>query len=171
MSGDNASQAVGRFFEDFTPGQVIVHPLGRTVTTTDNSWFTMLTQNTARLHVDHHYASRTAFGKPLVNSALTLAITTGQSVSDISQNVFANLGWDNVRLSHPVFEGDTLYAQSTVEATRPSNSRPDVGIVQVRTIGYNQERQVVISFDRTVLVYRRGRGPQVERPVVIEPGR
>lgn len=153
----------GRFFEDFTVGDVYQHPLGRTVTTTDNLWFTLLTQNTAPIHFDHHYAAQTAFGKPLVDSTFTVALVTGQSVSDVSQNVFANLGWDEVRLPHPVFEGDTIYSQSEVLETRESRSRPDVGVVTVRTTGYNQEGVVVITFKRTLLVYKRGRAPQIPR--------
>jgi itaconyl-CoA hydratase len=98
----------GRFFEDFEVGDVYEHPLGRTVTTTDNAWFTLLTQNTAAIHFDRHYAEQTEFGKPLVDSTFTFALVTGQSVTDVSQNVFANLGWDEVRLPAPVFEGDTI---------------------------------------------------------------
>ncbi len=117
----------GRFFEDFTVGDIYKHPLGRTITATDNAWFTNLTLNTAHLHFDANYAAQTAFGKPLVNSCFTLALVTGQSVTDISQNVFANLGWDEVRLPRPVFEGDTLYAESEVLEMRDSASRPDTG--------------------------------------------
>lgn len=153
----------GRFFEDFAVGDIYRHPLGRTVTTTDNVWFTLLTQNTAPIHVDHHYAAQTAFGKPLVDSTFTLALVTGQSVTDISQNVFANLGWDEVRLPHPVFEGDTIYSQSEVLQARESASRPDVGIVTVLTTGYNQDGVVVISFKRTVMVYKRGCAPEIPR--------
>ena len=153
----------GRFYEDFAVGDVYQHPLGRTVTTTDNLWFTLLTQNTAPIHFDHHYAAQTAFGKPLVDSTFTLALVTGQSVSDISQNVFANLGWDDVRLPHPVFEGDTIYSQSEVLAARESASRPDVGIVTVRTTGYNQDGVVVITFERTIMVYKRGHAPEISR--------
>jgi itaconyl-CoA hydratase len=149
----------GRYFEDFTEGDVYRHPLGRTITTTDNSWLTLLTQNTAPLHFDAHYASQTSWGRPLVDSTLTLALVTGQSVTDVSQHVFANLGWDEVRLPAPVFEGDTIYSQSTVLLARPSKSHPDAGIVKVRTIGYNQAGTVVISFIRTVMVFRRGHGP------------
>ena len=149
----------GRFFEDFAVGDVYRHPAGRTVTTADNMWFSLVTMNQAPLHVDHHYAGRTGFGRPLVDSTLTLAIVTGQSVTDVSQNVFANLGWDEVRLPNPVFEGDTLYAQSEVLELRPSRSRPDVGVVTVRTTGYKQDGTVVITFRRTLLVYRRGHGP------------
>src|SRR5690348_638729 len=153
----------GRFYEDFEVGDVYQHPLGRTVTTTDNLWFTLLTQNTAPIHFDHHYAAQTAFGRPLVDSTFTLALVTGQSVTDISQNVFANLGWDDVRLPHPVFEGDTIYSQSEVLAARESASRTDVGIVTVRTTGYNQDGVVVITFQRTIMVYKRGHAPEIPR--------
>src|SRR3981081_4373870 len=97
----------GRYFEDFVVGDVYEHALGRTITTADNIWFTLLTQNTAPIHFDHHYAAQTEFGKPLVNSCLTLALVTGQSVSDVSQNVMANLGWDEVGLPNPGFAGET----------------------------------------------------------------
>lgn len=153
----------GRYFEDFEVGQLFEHPFGRTITSTDNSWFTLLTQNTAPLHVDHVYAAQTEFGRPLVNSTLTLALVTGQSVIDVSQNVMANLGWDEVRLPHPVFEGDTVYARSWVVAARPSASRPAVGVLTVATEGYNQDGVVICSFRRTLLVYRRGHGPARRR--------
>jgi itaconyl-CoA hydratase len=150
----------GRYFEDFTVGDVYRHPLGRTVTATDNSWLTLLTQNTAPLHFDTHYASQTEFGKPLVDSTFTLALVTGQSVTDTSQHVMANLGWDRVRMPNPLFEGDTVYSQSEVLAARPSQSRPDVGVVTVRTVGFTAEGRIVITFERTLLVYRRGHGPR-----------
>ncbi|MEI8147246.1 MAG: MaoC family dehydratase [Alphaproteobacteria bacterium] len=150
----------GRFYEDFEIGDVYEHPLGRTIHAADNSWFTLLTQNTAHPHFDANYAAHTAFGKPLVNSCFTIALVTGQSVTDLSQNVFANLGWDEVRLPKPVFEGDTLYSRSEVLEKRPSGSRADVGIVAVKTIGYNQTGDVVITFRRTLMVYKRGEGPQ-----------
>ena len=149
----------GRSFEDFEVGDVYRHPLGRTIYPTDNSWFTLLTQNTAPLHVDSHYASQTEFGRPLVNSCLTLALVTGQSVIDVSQRVMANLGWDEVRLPSPVFTGDTIYSESEVLEKRASQSRSNVGVVTVRTTGFNQEGTVVITFRRTLLVYRRGQGP------------
>jgi acyl dehydratase len=153
----------GRFFEDFEVGDIYRHPLGRTVTTTDNIWFTLLTQNTAPIHFDHHYAKQTEFGQPLVDSTFTLALVTGQSVTDISQNVFANLGWDDVKLPNPVFEGDTVYSQSEVLAVRESKSRQNVGIVRVMTTGYNQDGKVVISFQRTLMVYKRDFAPQIPR--------
>lgn len=153
----------GRFFEDFEVGDIYEHPLGRTVTTTDNVWFTLLSQNTAPIHFDHNYASQTEFGKPLVDSTFTLALVTGQSVTDISQNVFANLGWDEVRLPAPVFEGDTIYSRSEVLEKRESRSRQNVGIVTVKTTGYNQDGEVVITFKRTIMVYRHGHAPRIAR--------
>jgi acyl dehydratase len=153
----------GRHFEDFEVGDVYQHPLGRTVTTTDNVWFTLLTQNTAPIHFDHHYAAQTEFGRPLVDSTFTVALVTGQSVTDVSQNVMANLGWDEIRLPAPVFEGDTIYSQSEVLEARESRSRPNVGIVTVETTGYNQDGRVVITFKRTILVYKKGHAPTIVR--------
>ena len=154
----------GRFFEDFAVGDVYEHPLGRTVTTTDNIWFTLLTQNANPIHFDHHSAAQTEFGKPLVDSTFTLALVTGQSVIDVSMNVLANLGWDEVRLPNPVFEGDTIYSQSEVLAVRESRSRPNVGIVTIQTTGFNQDGTIVITFKRTFMVYRRGHAPTHPRP-------
>ena len=150
----------GRVYEDFEVGDVYEHPLGRTVLPVDNSWFTLLTQNTNPIHFDHHYAGQTEFEKPLVDSTFTLALVTGQSVTDVSQNVMANLGWDEVRLPNPVFEGDTIYSRSEVLETRESKSRPNVGIVTVKTTGFNQKGTTVIEFKRTVMVYKRGHVPQ-----------
>lgn len=154
----------GRFFEDFVVGDIYEHAMGRTITTTDNQWFSLLTQNPARVHIDQHYAAQTSFGKPLVNSTFTLALVAGQSVLDVSYNVKANLGWQEVTLPNPVFEGDTIYSRSEVLTTRLSRSHPDVGIVTVKTIGFNQRGETVITFHRSVMVYRRGEGPQIARP-------
>src|SRR6476620_5707462 len=150
----------GRYFEDFTVGDVYEHPLGRTVLPVDNSWMTLLTQNTAPIHFDAHYSSQTTWGKPLVDSTFTLALVTGQSVTDISQHVHANLGWDRVRLPNPVFEGDTIYSQSEVLTKRESKSRPNVGIVRFKTTGYTQDGTVVIEFKRTIMIYKRGHVPE-----------
>ena len=150
----------GRVYEDFEVGDIYNHALGRTVVTADNIWFTLLTQNTNPIHFDHAYAATTEFKRPLVDSTFTLALVTGQSVSDISQNAMANLGWDDVRLPNPVFEGDTLYSRSEVLEKRESKSRPNVGIVRFKTTGFNQDGTVVIEFIRTVMVYRRGHVPQ-----------
>lgn len=145
----------GRFFEDFEVGDVYEHALGRTVSETDNTWFTLLTMNTNPIHVDSNYATKTEFGRKLVNSTLTLAIATGLSVQDISQNA-VNLGWDYVKLPNPVFEGDTIYAYSEILSTRPSGSRPNMGVVSFKTVGVNQERVPVLELERAILVYRRG---------------
>lgn len=146
----------GRFFEDFAVGDVYRHPLGRTVTETDNTWFTLLTMNTNQMHFNAPYAERSEFGKPLVVSTLTLAIAVGQSVTDLTQNAFANLGWDDIRMTHPVFAGDTLYSESLVTGIRESGSRPHAGIVTVRTRALNQDGVEVCTFLRTFYVYRKG---------------
>ena len=153
----------GRVFEDFEPGDVFEHPLGRTITQADNIWFTLLTVNTNPIHFDAAYAARTEFKRPLVDSTFTLALVTGLSVSDVSLNAI-NLGWDEVRLPAPVFEGDTLYARSEVVEARPSRSRPAMGIVKLRTTGFNQDGVAVIEFLRTIMVYRRGHTPEGFRP-------
>jgi itaconyl-CoA hydratase len=155
---------MGRCFEDFVPGSVLRHELGRTVSTTDNTWFTLLSVNSNPIHFDAHYASQTEFGRPLVNSTLTLAIVTGLSVADVSRHA-VNLGWDEIRLPAPVFEGDTIYAQTEILSARPSKSRPHMGVVEIKTTGFKQDGTVVIHYRRTILVYRRGHEPQpAQRP-------
>ena len=155
----------GRVFEDFEVGDVYQHPLGRTVTQTDNIWFTLLTVNPNPIHFDAHYAAQTPFGRPLVDSTFTLALVTGLSVTDVSQNGI-NLGWDEVRMPAPVYEGDTIYAQSEVMSARESKSRLDRGIIQVKTTGYNQDGTVVLTFKRSIMVYKRGQAPHIPRPAV-----
>ncbi len=149
-------EAFGRYFEDFEIGDVYEHRPGRTITETDNTWFTLLTMNQHPLHFDKEYGAKTEFGKVLVNSCLTISLVTGMSVSDISQKTIANLGWDKVRLSGPVFVGDTLYAESQVLSKRESNSRPNQGIVSVETKGIKQDESVVISFERSMLIPFKG---------------
>ncbi len=146
----------GRYFEDFEVGATYEHRPGRTLTEADNTWFALLTMNTHPIHFDAEYARHSEFGKPLVVSALTLSILVGMSVSDTSQKAIANLGWDKIKLPKPVFAGDTLYAESTVLGKRESKSRPDQGIVTIKTIGRNQRQEVVCEFERTMLVMRRG---------------
>ena len=164
----------GRFFEDFQPGDVYRHPLGRTVTETDNTWFTLLTMNTSQMHFNNVYAGRSEFGEPLVVSTLTLAITLGQSVSDTTQNAFANLGLEHVAFTKPVFAGDTLWAETIVAAKRESASRPYGGLVTVKTRGLNQRGEEVLVFTRTFYVYKRGAEqlqglfPEPEQPICIE---
>lgn len=153
----------GRVYEDFEVGDIYQHPLGRTVTQTDNIWFTLLTVNPNPIHFDAHYAGQTSFGKPLVDSTFTLALVTGLSVSDISQNGI-NLGWDEVRVPAPVYEGDTIYARSKVLSKRESKSRPDRGIIQVKTTGYKQDGTVILTFKRSIMVYKRGYVPEIPQP-------
>ena len=149
-------ESFGRHYEDFVVGDVYEHRPGRTISETDNSWFTLLTMNNHPLHFDAAYAAKTEFGKPLVNSCLTLSIVVGMSVSDVSYKGIGNLGWTDVRLPAPVFAGDTLYAESEVLAKRESASRPTQGIVTVRTIGRKADGTEVISFERTILIPKRG---------------
>ncbi|MEU8250595.1 MaoC family dehydratase [Nonomuraea sp. NPDC048916] len=166
----------GRFFEDFEVGDVYRHPLGRTVTETDNTWFTLLTMNTNQMHFNSEYAARSEFGRPLVVSTLTVAIAVGQSVTDTTQNAFANLGWDDIKMTHPVFAGDTLYSESLVLEKRESKSRPHAGIVSIRTRTLNQDGDEVCSFKRTFYVYKRGAEqlenifPTAKKPFTPEDG-
>ena len=153
----------GRVFEDFEVGDIYEHPLGRTVTQADNIWFSCVTMNTNPIHFDAEYASHTEFKRPLVNSCFTLSLVTGQSVIDLTMNAVANLGWDEVRLPNPLFEGDTVYARSEVLETRASKSRPNVGLVKVKTTGVNQQGAPVIEFTRTFMIWKRGHVPGKSR--------
>jgi acyl dehydratase len=149
----------GRYFEDFNVGDVYRCRLGRTITETDNTWFTLLTNNTNQLHFNYEYAKRTEFGRCVVNSALTLAIVAGMSVADVSENGFA-LGWDEIKLPNPLFAGDTLHSESEVLEKRESRSRPHLGIVKVRTRGIQQEGKIVIEYVRVVMVWKRAHAPK-----------
>ncbi len=145
----------GRFYEDFDVGDVFDSRLGRTITDTDNVWFTCLTMNTNQMHFNTAHAERTRFGRPLVNSVLTLALVTGLTVPDTSENALANLAWTDITLPNPVFVGDTLWAETEVLEVRESGSHPNAGIVSIRCRGINQRREVVIEFKRTFMVYKR----------------
>ena len=160
-TAEHSTEWRGRFFEDFVVGGVYRSRLGRTLTETDNIWFTTLTMNTNQIHFNDVYARRTEFGRPLVVSTLTLAVVLGLSVADTSENAAANLGWENIKLPKPVFAGDTLWAESEVTTVRESRSRPQVGIVGIRTRGINQRREVVIEFTRSFMVFRRD-APEVQ---------
>ncbi len=149
-------ESYGRYLEDFSVGDVYEHRPGRTITESDNTWFTLLTMNQHPLHFDKEYGAKSEFGQVLVNSCLTLSLVTGMSVSDVSQKTVANLGWNNVKLTGPVFIGDTLYAESEVLSIRESKSRPTQGIVNIRSIGKKQDGTVVISFERAMLIPKRG---------------
>ncbi|MBO2447851.1 MaoC family dehydratase [Actinomadura barringtoniae] len=146
---------IGRHFEDFTVGDVFQHPFGRTISEADNTWFTLLTLNTNQNHFNADFAGRAPYGRIIVNSGLTVALVLGLSVIDVSQSALLNLGWTDITLDHPVFVGDTIYAESLVVEVRESRSRPYAGIVTCRTRGLNQDGDEVISWLRTVMVYRR----------------
>jgi itaconyl-CoA hydratase len=151
-------ETFGRYYEDFTVGDIYEHRPGRTITETDNIWFTLLTMNTHPLHFDNAYAAKSEFKQTLVNSCLTLSIVAGMSVSDVSQQAVANLGWADIKLTAPVFVGDTIYAESEVLSKRESSSRPTQGIVAVRTIGTKADGTQFMSFERSILVPKRGHG-------------
>ena len=150
----------GLYYEDFEPGDVFEHRPGRTILDADNTYFTLLTLNVQELHFDAAYAAKTEWKKPLVDSTFTLALLTGMSVRTVSAKVVANLGWDKVKATHPVFAGDTLYSESTVLQKRASKSRPTQGIVTVSTRGVNQNGVEVMTFERTMLIYKRGHSPE-----------
>jgi acyl dehydratase len=154
---------MSRCYEDFEVGMVIRHELGRTVTAADNTWFTLLTVNTNPIHFDRYYSEQTEFGQPLVNSTFTLALVTGLTVADVSRYA-VNLGWDDVRMPAPVLEGDTIYAQTEVLAKRESASRPSMGLVEIKSTGFKQDGTVIMTFRRTILVYKRGHEPKLPTP-------
>lgn len=151
-------EELGRYYEEFAIGDVYEHQPGRTISEADNTWFSLLTMNQNPLHIDAAYSARTELGKPLVNSCLTLSILVGLSVTDVSYKAIANLGWNDIRLTAPVFAGDTIYAESEVIAKRESNSRPTQGIVTVRTTGKKDDGTVFMTFERTLLVPKEGHG-------------
>lgn len=146
--------ASGRDYEDFVVGDVYEHRPGRTITQQDNIWFSLLTMNPHPLHCDEEYGRDSEFGRCIVCSPLTVAVLVGLSVRDVSYRAIANLGWRDIRMTAPVFAGDTLYAESEVIDKRPSASRPRAGIVTVRTTGRNQTGTVVCTYERSVLVPR-----------------
>src|SRR6202522_389777 len=160
LGSKRCRETSGLYYEDFEAGDVFEHRPGRTITDVGNIWMTLLTLNVQPVHFDAAYASKTEWQKMLVDSTLTLALLTGMSVRTVSAKVVANLGWDKVKATHPVFAGDTLYAESTVLSKRESKSRPTQGIVTVSTRGLNQNGEEVMSFERTMLVHRRGHSPE-----------
>ena len=146
---------MSRFYEDMEIGDVYRSRLGRTITDVDNIWFTLLSMNTNQIHFNEVYAARTEFRHMLVDSALTLSVVLGLSVADTSENAAANLGWNEIRLPAPVYAGDTLWAESEILSKRESKSRPQVGIVSLRTRGLNQRGATVIEFTRTIMLFKR----------------
>jgi acyl dehydratase len=150
--------------EDFHEGQLLASTVGRTVTETDNVWFTCLTMNTNQLHFNVPYAAHSRFGRPPVNSTLTLALVTGLSVAHTSEHAVANLGWSSVRLPRPVFVGDTLWAETKIVAARESRSDPSSGVVTARSRGVNQRGEVVIEFERSFLALKREHAERLLAP-------
>lgn len=146
---------IGRYFEDFEVGDVYEHRPGRTITETDNIQFSLLTMNLHPMHCDAAYAAKSEFGKPLVNSGLTVAIVLGMTVPDVSGKAIANLGWTDIKLTAPVFPGDTIYAASQVLDKRASKSRPNQGIITVKTTGTKADGTVFMTFERNVLIQKR----------------
>jgi itaconyl-CoA hydratase len=142
---------VSRTYGELEVGAVYRSRHGRTVLEADNVWFTLLTMNTNPIHFDAEYAATTEWGRPLVDSTFTLALVTGLSVEDVSERGI-NLGWDEVRLLKPVFAGDTIRSETEVLSKRMSQSRPRSGIVRVRTRGLNQREEIVISFERAIML-------------------
>jgi acyl dehydratase len=146
----------GLYFEEFTVGQTFDHPIHRTITESDNVWFSALTHNPAPLHIDAEYCKTTEFGKPLVNSCLTLGFMVGISVGDTTVGTtVANLGWDDVRFPKPLFHGDTLRVETEVVELKDSKSRPDNGIVIFEHRGFNQHDELVGICKRTALMHRK----------------
>ncbi|MCC5825067.1 MaoC family dehydratase [Alkalimonas sp.] len=156
ISENRYRESFGRHYEEFHIGDIYEHRPGRTITKTDNTWFTLLTMNTHPMHFDDEYAKASEFGKCIVCSPLTVALMVGMSVTDVSQKAIANLGWDDIKLTHPLFEDDTLTAESEVLDKRESKSRPGAGIVTVKTTGFNQHGTVVCSFVRKMLIAKQG---------------
>jgi itaconyl-CoA hydratase len=150
---------MGRYYEDFSIGDVYRSDIGRTVTETDNVWFTCLTLNTNQIHFNDAYAAGTRFGKPLMNSTFTLALVTGLSVADTSQNGGVNLEWTDIKLPNPVFAGDTIWAESEILGLRESRTKPDVGIVSMRTRGVNQRGEVICEYRRSFMIPKREAAP------------
>ena len=158
MQGTRHKASLGRYFEDFAVGDVYEHFPGRTITEADNIQFSLLTMNQHHMHCDHAFAAKSEFGKPLVNSGLTLAIVLGMTVADVSGKAIANLGWKEIQLVAPVHPGDTVYAESEVLEKRASQSRPTQGIVTVRTTGKKADGTVFMTFVRSALIPKRGHG-------------
>ncbi|WP_034383978.1 MaoC family dehydratase [Deinococcus sp. YIM 77859] len=153
---EDLNRPQGRYFEELTPGTVIRHRVTRTVTEADNVLFTTLTMNPQPLHLDREYAAGTEFGQPLVNSMLTLSLLVGLSVHELTLGTLvANLGLSDVVFPQPVFQGDTLRAESEVLEARESRSRPNAGIVVVEHRAINQRGEVVARCRRTALMQKK----------------
>lgn len=146
----------GLFFEEFRVGHEFVHEIRRTVTDMDNMMFCSLTYNPAAIHIDHEYASRTEYGKPLMNSIFTLGLVIGLSVQDTTLGTtIANLGMTDTTFPKPVFAGDTIRAVTKVLELRDSKSRPTQGIVTFEHLGLNQRDDIICRTVRGALMMRK----------------
>lgn len=155
-------ETYGLYYEDFEEGDIFEHRPGRTITEVDNLWQSLICMNTHPLHIDAVYASKTEWKKPLVSSLVTLAIVGGMSLNSTSAKGVANLGWDRVRLTAPVFVGDTLYAESRVLSKRMSRSRKTQGIVTMETRGLKADGTVFMTYERSFLVPLRKHGVDID---------
>lgn len=164
---NDAAAKTGRsmVYEDYEVDRIYAHKFGRTVNDTDNAWFSLVTLGVNQIHFNDDYAKMTPFGKPIMPSPFTLAVVTGISAIDFGENTVANLGWMDVELPKPVFAGDTLYARTKVVSKRTSAKRPYAGLIEVKTEGFNQDGEVVITFRRKLMVYRDGHVPMRNMPV------
>lgn len=151
-------EVIGFYYEDFTEGDVFEHRPGRTVTEADNVLMNLLSMNPSPLHIDAAYCEQTQWGKPLISSLVTFSIVCGMSVRSTSGRAVANLGWDKIRLTHPVFAGDTIYAESRILAKRLSERRPGEGIITCQTVGLKSTGEVFLTFERSFLVPTHEKG-------------
>lgn len=146
----------GMYFDDLPVGKIIKHELGRTVTETDNTLFSMLTMNLQPLHTNEDFASRSEFGRRIVNGIFTLGVVVGITVNDITAGtIVANLGYENIKHPHPMFHGDTVYVETEITGSRESKSRADAGIVTMKHTGRNQNGEIVVEVTRSALFFKR----------------
>jgi len=157
----------GMFYEDFEVGRIYAHRMGRTMIEADNAWLTLIALGINQVHFNDYYSAQTPFKKPIIASPFTLAVVTGLSAAEFGQNTMANLGWNEVKLPHPVFVGDTIYARSKVTGKRESASRPYAGIVNLDTEGFNQDGTIVMTFSRNLMAYKRGHAPSAHMPTPV----
>ena len=147
----------GKYYEDLEVGARFKHSVGRTITEMDNVLFCALTMNSQPLHINEDYASKTQFGQRLVNGIFTMGLVVGLSVADVTEGtIVANVAYDKVAHPHPVYHGDTIYAETEVLEKRESKSNPDRGIVRLKQTGRNQHGVVVVELERTALFLKRG---------------
>lgn len=155
----------GKYYDELNVGDAFQHAMGRTVTEMDNVMFSSLTMNTQPLHLNEDFASRTPFGRRIMNGIFTLGLAVGMTVPDLTEGtIVANLSYEKVVYPHPVFHGDTLYVSSVVVEKRESRSRPDCGVVRLRHTGRNQHGTVVLEVERMVLFYKKPQFPVTDIP-------